>query len=69
MEANNFKGALSDTKHALEKVNLQKNYQKISAEVKDTLSRLCEELNKLVGNESIHISDSSYSNNVEKTDL
>lgn len=48
MEANNLEEALIDTQRALDKVNLQQKYQKISSEVFDTLNRLRIELNKHV---------------------
>lgn len=48
MEANNFEEAFADTRTALDKVKLQQKYQKISAEVKETLNRLMEELGKHV---------------------
>lgn len=63
MEANNFSDALADTQQALEKVKLQQKYQKISTEVKETLSRLMEELEKRV------TTDRSYRHGEEITDL
>lgn len=47
MEANDFTGALADTQQALEKVKTQQKHQKISPEVKETLSRLSVELSQL----------------------
>lgn len=48
MEAKNFSNALADTQKALEKVKLQQEYQNVSVEVKETLMRLCDELNKQI---------------------
>lgn len=69
MEANNFSDALADTQQALEKVKLQQKYQKVSLEVKETLSRLCDELNKRVDVDKYHtIPEGSY-RHAETTDL
>lgn len=68
MEANNFIDALADTQVALDKVKLQQKYQKISADVKETLSRLCEELNKRVAAETYQ-AERSFRNHAETTDL
>lgn len=70
MEANNFDDALADTQQALDKVKLQQKYQKISAEVKETLGRLCEELSKRAGADGYQtIADRSYRHHAETTDL
>lgn len=70
MEANNFKDALADTQQALEKVTLQQKYQKISSEVKDTLSRLLDELGKRVAVDNYQpVSSRSFRANEETTDL
>lgn len=67
MKANNFVDALADTQLALEKVKLQQKYQKISAEVKETLSQLCEELSKRVASDGYQTA--SYRHHAETTDL
>lgn len=64
MEANNLTEAFADTQLALEKVKLQQKYQKISTEVKETLNRLCEELNKRVGADHV-----IHRQHAETTDL
>lgn len=73
MEANNLDEALNDTKRALEKVKLQQKYQKISSDVIETLTRLHDELTKLVENADYQtIPDRTYhrqSHHAETTDL
>ena len=74
MEANNLEEALNDTKRALEKVKLQQKYQKVSSEVSDTLTRLHDELTKLVEGAADYqtIPDRIYhrqSHHAETTDL
>ncbi|KAG5673330.1 hypothetical protein PVAND_003390 [Polypedilum vanderplanki] len=73
MEANNIEEALGDTQRALEKVKLQQKYQKVSTEVIDTLTRLHNELSKLVENSDYQtIPDRNYhrqSHHAETTDL
>lgn len=70
MKANNFTDALADTQQSLEKVKLQQKYQKISAEVRDTLSQLCEELSKRVASDAYQtIAERSYRHHAETTDL
>lgn len=70
MEANNFSDALADTQLALDKVKLQQKYQKVSTDVKETLSRLCEELNKRVAADGYQtVPERSYRHHAETTDL
>lgn len=74
MEANNLEEALADTQRALEKVKLQQKYQKISADVLETLSRLQTELEKHVLPDDHYqtIPDKIYqrqSHHAETTDL
>lgn len=54
MEANNLEEALIETQRALDKVKLQQKYQKVSTDVLETLSRLSNELGKLVTNSDDH---------------
>lgn len=68
MEAHNFNDALNNTQEALEKVKLQQKYQKISAEVKETLSRLSEELGKRVAADNYQATtERSYRHQADKT--
>ena len=70
MEANNVEEALNDTRAALEKVKLQQKYQKVSADVLDTLTRLHDQLAENVDYQTIP--DRIYhrqSNHAETTDL
>ncbi|CAH1729763.1 unnamed protein product [Chironomus riparius] len=73
MEANNLEEALRDTQRAIDKVKMQQKYQKVSTDVIETLSRLYEELSKVVENTSYQtIPDRIYhrqSHLAETTDL
>lgn len=71
MDANNFEEALVDTQHALDKVRLQQKYQKISGDVKETLSRLSDELSKRVATDGYQsvAGERSYRHHGETTDL
>lgn len=73
MEANNLEEALLDTQRAIDKVKMQQKYQKVSSDVIETLSRLYDELSKIVENTSYQtIPDRIYhrqSHHAETTDL
>lgn len=72
MEANNLEEALLDTQRAIEKVKIQQKYQKVSTDVIETLSRLYEELSKIVENSNYQtIPERVYrqSHHAETTDL
>lgn len=69
MEANNFSDALADTRQALDKVRLQQKYQKISVEVKETLSRLEDELTKQVAADAYQAIPERPRHHAETTDL